>query len=54
MSIADHSWAFAEVSALVLIDLCEWSAGVQHNSSESYHFRQTSSCDDVASVDKAI
>ena len=54
MSIADHSWAFAEVSALVLIDLCEWSVGVQHNSSESYHFRQTSSCDDVASVDKAI
>ena len=54
MSIADHAWAFAEVSALVLIDLCEWSVGVQHNSSESYHFRQTSSCDDVASVDEAI
>lgn len=53
MSITDYTRAFAKVSTLVLVDLL-WLAGIQYRSSESYHFRQTSSCDDVASVDKAI
>jgi hypothetical protein len=54
VGVAEYAWAFAEVGAFVLVDLGELLARVRRRLLVAYHFRQTSSSDDVASVYKAV